>query len=132
MKETYFFTEVILKDSTKIPWIKMENEERRMIGLFLTCDIREGDPGEELEAIDDVLMGREERVILGGDMSYVEVYKEETIIKDLFCDRFPHAVGNICTIDTQEFKEMILIWRQYVLDFRKKYPRKEIEQGETE
>lgn len=89
--------------------IKMEDESKRLVATFLMSDIQGGDISYAIHAIDKVLTGKSDYEELNGNICGVEIHQDKTEIYDNLAE---DGIGDWCTVNTSELKELIYIWHQ--------------------
>lgn len=119
MKPKFEFGEITFKSGNKSLIIKMLDPKKYLIATFLMSDIQGGDPSYALEEIDAVLEGKKEYAELNGNVCGVEIHKDKTQIYDNLAD---DGMGEWCEINTEDLKELIIIWANKVKEFRKEHP----------
>jgi len=81
-------------------------KEIEIVTTFLNSDIQ-SDGRSFLNVIDKVLSGQEEYQEFGGNVCILQISREKTKVLDGLAD---DGIGNCCEIETNELKELILLW----------------------
>jgi hypothetical protein len=99
----------------QIPRIRVP-DEIEMVGIFLGSDVqdREGMGNFFLEAIENVLSGKEEYDVVSGNVCGLEIRKDCTRVIDNLAD---DGIGNACLIETEELKKLIEVWLDHLDKF---------------
>ncbi|MEI6602503.1 MAG: hypothetical protein WCL54_03350 [Clostridia bacterium] len=101
MKYQYHFGYIELSDGEKIPTIKLP-EEIELVSAFLHQMNQQGP--WFLDAVNQVLLGAEEFKETKGEFYKIRIREDYTEISDVFDE------GEVCKIETKEFKEILEIW----------------------
>lgn len=89
-------------------------DEIELVATFLSSDAR--DMGDFfLEAIEKVLSGQESYQEVSGNVCGLEIRKELTRVIDNLAD---DGIGNACTIETEELKQLIEVWLDHLEKFQ--------------
>jgi hypothetical protein len=93
-------------------------KEIEMVEVFLICDVedREFCGAFFLEAIDKVLSGKEQFLVVGGNVCALEIRADFTRVIDTLAD---DGIGDACEIETVELKKLIEVWLDHKEKFRK-------------
>lgn len=83
--------------------------EIALVEVFLGSDVqtREGSGEFFLKALDQVISGQEETLLVSGNICALEIHKDRTHVMDMLAD---DGLGDACWIETEELKKLILIW----------------------
>ena len=84
-------------------------KEIELVTTFLGSDVQGGDGRSFLNVIDKVLNGQEEYQEFGGNICVLQISPDKTKVLDSLAD---DGIGNYCEIETNELKELILLWVQ--------------------
>ncbi|WP_245831719.1 hypothetical protein [Oceanobacillus senegalensis] len=115
----YKFDEMVFKSGNKSLIIKMEDPDKYLVATFLMSDIQGGDPSYAINEMDEVIKGKKEYGELHGNVCGLEIQKEKTRVYDNVAD---DGIGDWCEIDTQELRDLIIIWSNKLKEFRQKHP----------
>lgn len=118
MKYEYTFRELDLGNSIKSLLINLP-EEINVVMDFLTSDVSCINTFF-LESIDLVLSGSEKTRTVSGNACVLEIGKDRTTVS---CEFANFGEGDSCEIETDELRELILIWQEALRKFVKKQNR---------
>jgi len=105
LKYSYQFRTVTVTQFRKVLIIDLP-EEIELVATFLNSDVQ-NDGHWFLDAIDKVLSGQADYQEFGGNVCIIKVTPKMTKVIDSLAD---DGIGNYCEIETEELKELILIW----------------------
>lgn len=116
MKYEYTFREVNLRNNTKCLAIDLPKEITVVID-FLLSDVSYIDTFF-LKSIDSVLSGKKKLLQVSGNACVLVIKKDWTTVS---CEFANFGEGDSCEIETDELRELILIWQEEQRKFRLKY-----------
>lgn len=81
-------------------------KEIELVSTFLGSDVQ-SDGRWFLDVIDKVLSGQEEYQEFGGNVCVLQIFRNKTKVLDSLAD---DGIGSCCEIETNELKELIILW----------------------
>ena len=108
----YTFREIIFDDGDKELVIDFGDKDKDILSIFLCSEVEEFEE-DVINTISKVMNGDSKYEKFIGNICRAEVYKEKTIISDIFDENKPYE------INTLELKQLIDIWLNKLDEFNK-------------
>lgn len=113
------FSEITLRSGSKSLIIKIKDEKKYLVANFLMSDIQGGDPSYALDEFNAVLKKKKDYAELNGNVCGIEIWKDKTRIYDNLAD---DGIGDWCEVNTRDLRDLVVIWNDMLMQFRKKNP----------